>query len=128
MLTDYETFERNSTMLVVLNRLLNAITFQTSCPGLQKSLYQTHEVLKIFTRRFSLSESSLPPSQRKDIYAFINKFIMNLVEKIDTEPAAIFKAMLPTLEPDWTALCKTALAENSITDSAWGKIAVKPRP
>jgi len=63
-------------MLLMLNRVLKAITWQTNCKALVQQLYLDGGLLQKFAARLSLSEYTLKPNQRKDIYTFIHYFML----------------------------------------------------
>ena len=56
MLYDLDVFDSNNIVLLVLSRVLEAITFQTTCPELTSKLYIENELLSKFTRLLSLSD------------------------------------------------------------------------
>lgn len=78
MVIDYEKFDNNSIMLHTLNDTFKSITVSNS-DELLRSLYIENKLLEKFNARFSLSEFTLKPNQRKDIYAYMHKFVLELV-------------------------------------------------
>lgn len=104
-------------MLLTLNRLLKAITWQTSCEAIVKELYIQGGLLQKFAAKLSLSEYTLKPNMRKDIYTFIHSFILETKSEVEsrTDPS-FFKSLIPHLQPYWAALCKAAEIDSLCKD------------
>lgn len=94
-IADFEKFDTNSNMLLVLAKLFTRVTCSVNCPELANMLYLEHNLLRHFSCRFSITEYTLKPSKRKDIYAFISQFIRELHYKIEqnNESMKVFKAI-----------------------------------
>lgn len=109
VLNDIERFDNNSNMLKVLFELIMKMTIQSVMPLLTTKLYEELQLLKLLCKRISLSEYTQRPSQRKDIYAYINKFIITLYTITQQEPkpeTETIQKLLPKQVPIWTALVK----------------------
>ena len=97
-MTDIEKFDSNSTMLSVLFTLVTKLVIQSTLPELTVKLIDELQLLQMLCKRIGLSEYAVKPNERKDIYAYINKFVMHLYQLSteETKPETeVIKKLLP---------------------------------
>lgn len=131
IVVDYETFDTNSSILGVLNNLIEAIIWQTTSDSLRDNFLKQQKLFQRLAQKLSLSEYTFKPNTRKEIFAFIHSITSKLYQELNSPNQAENEAVkkLFAEEPAWQVLTAAtqADAERNLLDKQWGEVPIETK-